>query len=663
MEKRFKVISPFEPKGDQPKAIRELSEGIKKGLRYQTLLGITGSGKTYTIAKVIEEVQKPTLVISHNKVLAAQLYHELKNFFPENAVEYFISYYDYYQPEAYIPSRDLYIEKDCSINPVIDRMRHSATVSLLTRRDVIVVSSVSCIYGLGSPDYYRNLSLRFQVGEEIERDEVIRKLVTLGYERSEYELKPGIFKVRGDVIDIFPADVEDHFIRIELFGDEVDSIVMLDYFNQKVLKEFDSYTVYPASHYATPYSRIVEAVHSIEKELGERIDYFLKEGKELEARRLEQRTRYDMELLLEIGHCKGIENYSRHLDGRKPGEPPFTLLDYFPDDFLVVIDESHVTIPQIKAMWRGDRARKYNLVEHGFRLPSAYDNRPLNFEEFLERVPQAIFVSATPGPFELEVSEKVVEQIIRPTGLLDPEVEVRKTEGQIDHLLSEIRERVNRNERVLITTLTKRSAEELTEYLLEKGIKAKYMHSEIDSVERVEIIRGLRSGEFDVLVGVNLLREGLDLPEVSLVAILDADKEGFLRSTTSLIQTIGRAARNVNGKVILYADRITPSMKKAIEETERRRRIQKEYNEKYGIMPQTVKRNLETSILEDAGVTPFYRIKVKEKERVPRTEEELLEEIARLEKEMREAAKNWEFERAAELRDKIKELRKLLIPA
>ncbi|GAB6076454.1 excinuclease ABC subunit UvrB [Desulfurobacterium crinifex] len=663
MEKRFKVISPFEPRGDQPKAIRELSEGIKKGLRYQTLLGITGSGKTYTIAKVIEEVQKPTLVISHNKVLAAQLYHELKNFFPENAVEYFISYYDYYQPEAYIPSRDLYIEKDCSINPVIDRMRHSATVSLLTRRDVIVVSSVSCIYGLGSPDYYRNLSLRFQVGEEIERDEVIRKLVTLGYERSEYELKPGIFKVRGDVIDIFPADVEDHFIRIELFGDEVDSIVMLDYFNQKVLKEFDSYTVYPASHYATPYARIVEAVQSIEKELEERIDYFLKEEKELEARRLEQRTRYDMELLLEIGHCKGIENYSRHLDGREPGEPPFTLLDYFPDDFLVVIDESHVTIPQIKAMWRGDRARKYNLVEHGFRLPSAYDNRPLNFEEFLERVPQAIFVSATPGPFELEVSEKVVEQIIRPTGLLDPEVEVRKTEGQIDHLLSEIRERVNRNERVLITTLTKRSAEELTEYLLEKGIKAKYMHSEIDSVERVEIIRGLRSGEFDVLVGVNLLREGLDLPEVSLVAILDADKEGFLRSTTSLIQTIGRAARNVNGKVILYADRITPSMKKAIEETERRRRIQKEYNEKYGIMPQTVKRNLETSILEDAGVTPFYRIKIKENERVPKTEEELLEEIARLEKEMREAAKNWEFERAAELRDKIKELRKLLIPA
>ncbi len=663
MEKRFKVISPFEPKGDQPKAIRELSEGIKKGLRYQTLLGITGSGKTYTIAKVIEEVQKPTLVISHNKVLAAQLYHELKNFFPENAVEYFISYYDYYQPEAYIPSRDLYIEKDCSINPVIDRMRHSATVSLLTRRDVIVVSSVSCIYGLGSPDYYRNLSLRFQVGEEIERDEVIRKLVTLGYERSEYELKPGIFKVRGDVIDIFPADVEDHFVRIELFGDEVDSIVMLDYFNQKVLKEFDSYTVYPASHYATPYSRIVEAVHSIEKELEERIDCFLREGKELEARRLEQRTRYDMELLLEIGHCKGIENYSRHLDGRKPGEPPFTLLDYFPDDFLVIIDESHVTIPQIKAMWRGDRARKYNLVEHGFRLPSAYDNRPLNFEEFLERVSQAIFVSATPGPFELEVSEKVVEQIIRPTGLLDPEVEVRKTEGQIDHLLSEIRERVNRNERILITTLTKRSAEELTEYLLEKGIKAKYMHSEIDSVERVEIIRGLRSGEFDVLVGVNLLREGLDLPEVSLVIILDADKEGFLRSTTSLIQTIGRAARNVNGKVILYADRITPSMKKAIEETERRRRIQREYNEKYGITPQTVKRSIDASILEDAGVTPFYRIKVKENERVPRTEEELFEEIARLEKEMREAAKNWEFERAAELRDKIKELRKLLIPA
>ncbi len=660
--KKFKVVSPFTPKGDQPKAIRELSEGIKRGLRFQTLLGITGSGKTYTIAKVIEEVQKPTLVISHNKVLAAQLYHELKNFFPENAVEYFISYYDYYQPEAYIPSRDLYIEKDCAINPVIDRMRHSATVSLLTRRDVIVVASVSCIYGLGSPDYYKNLSLRFTVGEEIERDEVIRKLVTLGYERSEYDLRPGIFKVRGDVIDIFPADTEDFFVRVELFGDEVDSIVMLDYFNQKLFKTFDSYTVYPASHYATPYSRIVEAVKSIEKELEERVAYFLKQGKELEARRLEQRTRYDMELLLEVGHCKGIENYSRHLDGRKPGEPPYTLLDYFPEDFLVVIDESHVTIPQIKAMWRGDRARKFNLVEHGFRLPSAYDNRPLNFEEFLQRVPQAIFVSATPGEFELSVSEKVVEQIIRPTGLLDPVVEVRKTEGQIDHLLSEIRERIKRNERVLVTTLTKRSAEELTEYLIEKGIRAKYMHSEIDSVERVEIIRGLRSGEFDVLVGVNLLREGLDLPEVSLVAILDADKEGFLRSTTSLIQTIGRAARNVNGKVILYADRITKSMKKAIEETERRRRIQEEYNKKHGITPQTVKRNLDSSILEDAGLLPFHKLKKKKGERIPRTEEELLEEIARLEREMKEAAKNWEFERAAELRDRIKELRKLLIP-
>ncbi len=661
--RKFKVVSPFQPKGDQPKAIRELSEGIRKGLKYQTLLGITGSGKTFTIAKVIEEVQKPTLVISHNKVLAAQLYHELKTFFPNNAVEYFISYYDYYQPEAYIPSRDLYIEKDCSINPVIDRMRHSATVSLLTRKDVIVVSSVSCIYGLGSPDFYKNLSLRFEVGEEIERDEVIRKLVTLGYERSEYDLRPGIFKVRGDVIDIFPADVEDHFIRVELFGDEVDSIVMLDYFNRSVLREFDSYTVYPASHYATPYSRIVEAVRSIEKELEERVDFFLKEGKELEAKRIEQRTRYDMELLLEIGHCKGIENYSRHLDGRKPGEPPFTLLDYFPDDFLVIIDESHVTIPQIKAMWRGDRARKFNLVEHGFRLPSAYDNRPLNFEEFLERVPQAIFVSATPGDFELSVSEKVVEQIIRPTGLLDPVVEVRPTEGQIDHLLSEIRERIKRNERVLITTLTKRSAEELTEYLLEKGVKAKYMHSEIDSVERVEIIRGLRSGEFDVLVGVNLLREGLDLPEVSLVAILDADKEGFLRSTTSLIQTIGRAARNVNGKVILYADRITPSMKKAIEETERRRKIQEEYNKKHGIVPQTVKRSIEASILEDAGVMPFYKIKIGKDEPLPKTEEEVLERIAQLEKEMKEAAKNWEFEKAAELRDKIKELRKLLVPA
>ncbi|MEO2069679.1 MAG: excinuclease ABC subunit UvrB, partial [Desulfurobacteriaceae bacterium] len=636
MERRFKVVSSFSPKGDQPKAIKELSEGIKKGLKYQTLLGITGSGKTYTIAKVIEKVQKPTLVISHNKVLAAQLYHELKNFFPENAVEYFISYYDYYQPEAYLPSKDLYIEKDCSINPVIDRMRHSATVSLLTRRDVIVVSSVSCIYGLGSPDFYKKLSLQFRVGEEIDRDETIRKLITLGYERSDYDLRPAIFKVRGDVIDIFPSDVEDHFIRIELFGDEVESISMLDYFNQRVLKEFNSYTVYPASHYATPYSRIVEAVRSIEKELEERVSYFLEQGKELEARRIEQRTRYDIELLLEIGHCKGIENYSRHLDGRKPGEPPYTLLDYFPDDFLVIIDESHVTIPQIKAMYKGDRARKFNLVEHGFRLPSAYDNRPLTFEEFLEKVPQAIFVSATPGEFELSVSSKVVEQIIRPTGLLDPIVEVRETNGQIDHLLSEIRKVIERNERVLITTLTKRNAEELTDYLLEKGIKAKYLHSEIDSVERVEIIRGLRSGEFDVLVGVNLLREGLDLPEVSLVAILDADKEGFLRSTTSLIQTIGRAARNVNGKVILYADKITSSMKKAIEETNRRRKIQEEYNKKHGIIPQTVKRNLDSSILEDAGLTIYC--KLKDSNTFPKSEEEVLREIAKLEKEMKEAA-------------------------
>ena len=663
MARKFKVVSPFRPKGDQPKAIRELSEGIKKGLKYQTLLGITGSGKTYTIAKVIEEVQKPTLIISHNKVLAAQLYHELKAFFPNNAVEYFISYYDYYQPEAYLPSRDLYIEKDCSINPVIDRMRHSATVSLLTRPDTIIVSSVSCIYGLGSPENYRELSLQFNLGEEVDREEVLRKLVALGYERSSYEVKPGIFKVRGDVIDIYPADQEEHFIRVELFGDEVERITMHDYFNQKVLKEFTSYTVYPASHYATPYAQILRAVEGIRQELKERIDYFLKEGKELEARRIEQRTLYDIELLLEVGHCKGIENYSRHLDGRKPGEPPYTLLDYFPKDFLVIIDESHVTIPQIKAMWRGDRARKYNLVEHGFRLPSAYDNRPLNFEEFLERVPQAIFVSATPGEFELSVSEKLVEQIIRPTGLLDPEVEVRPTEGQIDYLLSQIRERVKRDERVLITTLTKKSAEELTNYLIEKGIKAKYLHSEIDSVERVEIIRGLRSGEFDVLVGVNLLREGLDLPEVSLVAVLDADKEGFLRSRTALIQTMGRAARNVNGKVILFADRITKAMKEAIEETERRRKIQEEFNKKHGIVPKSVKRELEPSILEDAGLSALLKLKKKGIKEVPKSEEELLKEISRLEKEMMEAAKNWEFERAAELRDRIKELRKLLIPA
>ncbi|WP_456396796.1 excinuclease ABC subunit UvrB [Desulfurobacterium sp.] len=659
---KFKVKSPFKPAGDQPKAIKKLTEGLNKGLKYQTLLGITGSGKTFTIANVIEKVQKPTLVISHNKTLAAQLYHELKNFFPDNAVEYFISYYDYYQPEAYLPNRDLYIEKDCSINPVIDRMRHSATVSLLTRRDVIVVSSVSCIYGLGSPSFYSQLALRFTVGEEISRDDVIRKLVNLGYERSEFDMRPGIFKVRGDVIDIFPADVEDSFIRVELFGDEVDLITEQDYFNRKVIRSFDSYTVYPASHYVTPQEQLIRAVKSIEAELEDRIEFFLNQDKIVEAKRIEQRTRYDMELLLEIGHCKGIENYSRHLDGRQPGEPPFTLLDYFPKDFLVVIDESHVTIPQIKAMWRGDRARKFNLVEHGFRLPSAYDNRPLNFEEFLERLNQVIFVSATPGPFEMEVSEQIVEQIVRPTGLLDPEVEVRRTEGQMEDLLSEIRKRTAKNERVLVTTLTKRTAEELTDYLLDKGIRAKYLHSEIDSVERVEIIRALRLGEFDVLVGVNLLREGLDLPEVSLVAILDADKEGFLRSTTSLIQTMGRAARNVHGKVILYADRITDSMKRAIDETNRRREIQKVYNERHGIKPETVKRNIDSSILEDAGIAPLFKIKFKE-EKLPKTEEELFEEIARLEKEMKEAAKNWEFEKAAKIRDKIKELRKLIVPA
>jgi excinuclease ABC subunit B len=656
----FRIISEFEPSGDQPKAIEKLANGIEKGLKFQTLLGITGSGKTFTIANVIEKVQKPTLVISHNKTLAAQLYHELKHFFPNNAVEYFISYYDYYQPEAYIPNRDLYIEKDCSINPVIERMRHSATVSLLTRRDVIVVSSVSCIYGLGSPEFYSELALRFSVGEEIERTEVIRKLVNLGYERSDYEIKPGIFKVRGDTIEIYPADMEDYFIRIELFGNEIDSIEQVDYFNRRTVRQYTSYTVYPASHYVTPQEKLMMAIKSIETELEERIKFFKDNGKELEARRIEQRTRYDLELLMEIGHCKGIENYSRHLDGREPGEPPFTLLDYFPKDYLVIIDESHVTIPQIKAMWKGDYSRKFNLIEHGFRLPSAFDNRPLKFEEFLERLNQVIFVSATPGPFEMEVSEQVVEQIVRPTGLLDPEIEVRPTEGQMSDLLMEIKKRISKKERTLVTTLTKRTAEELSEYLIEKGIKTKYLHSEIDSVERVEIIRALRLGEFDVLVGVNLLREGLDIPEVSLVAILDADKEGFLRSATSLIQTIGRAARNVEGKVILYADRITKSMKIAIEETNRRRKIQEEYNREHGITPRTVKRKVDLSIMEDAGLQPFYTIKVNEE--IPSSEEELFARISELEKEMREAAKRWEFEKAAQIRDKIKKLRSILIP-
>jgi len=660
----FELVSPFTPKGDQPKAIRELVEGVKNGAKYQTLLGVTGSGKTFTIANVIKELQRPTLIISHNKILAAQLYSELKNFFPNNAVEYFISYYDYYQPEAYIPSRDLYIEKDCSINPVIDRLRHRATVSLLTRRDVIVVASVSCLYGLGSPEHYRELSLRFTVGEEINRDEVLRKLVSLGYERSPYQVKPGIFKVLGDTIEIYPADEEDVFVQIELFGDEVESIKTLTYFDRRVVKEWNSYTVYPASHYATPYEKIVRAAGEIEAELEERIRYFLSQGKELEARRIEQRTRHDLELLLEVGHFKGIENYSRYLDGRKAGEPPFTLLDYFPEDFLVIVDESHVTIPQIRAMWRGDRARKFNLVEHGFRLPSAYDNRPLSFEEFLEKIGQAIFVSATPGEFELSVSERVVEQIVRPTGLLDPEIEVRSSEGQIEYLISEIEERKKRGERVLVSTLTKRSAEELTEYLLERGIRAKYMHSEIDSVERVEIVRALRSGEFDVLVGVNLLREGLDLPEVSLVAILDADKEGFLRSRTSLIQTMGRAARNVNGKVILFADRVSRAMEEAIEESKRRRALQEEYNRKHKIVPKSTSRKLENSMVEEAGLF-FKKSKGKREDslsKLPKSEEELLKEIERLTKEMERAAKDWEFEKAAQLRDRIRELQRLLLP-
>ncbi len=651
----FKLKTKLKPKGDQPRAISELVKGLKSNFRFQTLLGITGSGKTFTIANVIKEIQKPTLVISHNKLLAAQLYHELKNFFPENAVEFFISYYDYYQPESYVPSRDLYIEKDCAVNPVIDRMRHSATVSLLTRRDVIVVSSVSCIYNLGNPASYRDLALRFEVGLEIDRDDVLRKLVNLGYERNDYEIKPGIFKVKGDTLEIYPADVEDRFIRVEFFGDEVESIELLDYFDKKIISVFTSYTVYPASHYVSSRESLSSAVRQIEADLEERVEFFLKQNRLVEAERLQRRTRYDIEMLLEFGHCKGVENYSRYFDGRKPGDPPFSLLDYFPDDFLVIIDESHVTVPQIKAMWRGDYSRKKNLVDYGFRLPSAFDNRPLKFEEFLERVPQAIFVSATPGEFELEVSQNVVEQIVRPTGLLDPKVYVRKTQGQMEDLLSRIRERVKRNERVLVSALTKKTAEELTQFLIERGIKAKYMHSDIDSVERVEIIRQLRSGEFDVLVGVNLLREGLDLPEVSLVAILEADREGFLRSKTALIQTMGRAARNVNGTVVLYADRVTEAMKEAIAETERRRKIQQEFNKKHGITPKPVKRSVEEGVLAWAG------LKESDKD-LPKTEEELFERIEKLEKQMKEAAKNWEFEKAARLKKEIKRLRRLILP-
>ncbi len=645
------------PKGDQAEAARKLQEGIIAGHRFQTLLGATGTGKTFTDALVVQEAQKPTLVIAHNKTLAAQLCSEFRALFPDNAVEYFVSYYDYYQPEAYVPQSDTYIEKDASINDEIDRLRHRATSALLERSDVLIVASVSCIYGLGSPEDYKGMTVSLKLGQEADRDGILRDLVRIQYVRNDIGFTRGTFRVRGDVVEIIPA-YEENVMRIEFFGDEVDRILEADAVTGEILEERESITIFPATHFITNEEKLKRAIVSIEEELEERLAFLRGRGKLLEAQRLEQRTRYDLEMLREVGYCQGIENYSRHLTGREPGEPPATLLDYFPPDFLIIIDESHVTLPQLHAMHAGDRSRKQNLVEYGFRLPSAYDNRPLTFNEFEAHVNQLIFASATPGRYEFDVSKQVVEQIIRPTGLIDPEITVRPTRNQIDDLLAEIQDRVRANERALVTTLTKKMAEDLTDYLVEVGVKARYLHSEVQTLERVEILRDLRLGEFDVLVGINLLREGLDLPEVSLVAILDADKEGFLRSETSLIQTIGRAARNVNGKVIMYADSITKSMERAIDETYRRRNIQTEYNRRYGITPKSVKKAIYdiTEMLKVAEDEPVYGL-----DETAMSHKEAAKLIRTLEDEMYKAAQALEFERAAELRDKIRDLGKRFV--
>ncbi len=655
----FKLVSDFKPTGDQPKAIKELVEGIRQGLRFQTLLGVTGSGKTFTMANIIAEVQRPTLVIAHNKTLAAQLCAEFKRFFPYNAVEYFVSYYDYYQPEAYIPESDLYIEKDSSINDEIDRLRHSATQAVMSRRDVIVVASVSCIYGLGTPEDYKRITLAIHRGEEIDREEMLLRLVEMQYERNDFALQRGKFRVRGDSIEIFPID-EEVIYRIELWGDEVDRILELDPISGEIRREMDYLYLFPATHYIAPWDKIERAIASIQEELKERVAFFEKQGRFLEAQRLKTRTLHDLEMIREIGYCPGIENYSRHFDGRLPGQPPYTLLDYFPEDFLLFIDESHQTIPQLHSMYEGDKSRKDALVEYGWRLPSAYDNRPLKFSEFEQKINQVIFVSATPGPYELAHSQKIVEQIIRPTGLVDPQVEVRPTKGQIDDLISEIRERVNRGERVLVTTLTIKMAEDLSEYLAEMGIKVHYLHSEIETLERVGILRDLRLGVYDVVVGINLLREGLDLPEVSLVAILDADKEGFLRSETSLIQMIGRASRHINGKVIMYADTVTESMRKAIEETNRRRMIQMRYNEEHGITPETIKKAVDDILQQKMIQEEKDRLKVREDAAKYVDVNYILSRIVELEREMKRAAGNLEFEKAAQLRDEIKRLKELI---
>ncbi len=656
----FKLVSEFQPKGDQPQAIESLSEGILEGAQNQVLLGVTGSGKTFTMANVIEKVQRPALVISHNKTLAAQLYGEFKELFPENAVEFFVSYYDYYQPEAYIPSTDTYIEKDTQINEVIDKMRHSATRSLLERNDVIIVASISCIYGLGSPEAYHGMLLYLEKGMDISREEILSKLVEIQYERNDIDFHRGTFRVRGDVIEVFPAHEESRAIRIELFGDEVEDISEIDPLKGRVIEPLDKVPIYPGSHYVTPPERLQKAIQSIREESKERVGWFKTQNRHLEAQRLEQRTNFDLEMLQELGYCQGIENYSRHLTGRKPGEPPPTLLDYYPKDYLLFIDESHVTIPQLIGMYRGDRSRKETLVEYGFRLPSALDNRPLMFEEFEKRVQQAIYVSATPSEYEMKKSlGKIVEQIIRPTGLSDPLLEIKPAKNQVDDLLEEIQKRVKKKERVLVTTLTKRMAEDLTEYYADLGIRVKYLHSDINTLDRVEIIRDLRLGKFDVLIGINLLREGLDIPEVSLVAILDADKEGFLRSEKSLIQTFGRAARNVNGQVILYADKMTGAMDQAILETNRRRKIQEEYNRVHRITPQTVKKSVRNILASIYGTDYFTIPAVSDVEEGYVSIKEIPTMIQKLKKEMKETASRLEFERAAEIRDRIHRLEEL----
>ncbi|MCV9884398.1 excinuclease ABC subunit UvrB [Metabacillus halosaccharovorans] len=658
MSDQFELVSKYKPQGDQPKAIQSLVEGIKQGKRFQTLLGATGTGKTFTVSNLIQEVNKPTLIIAHNKTLAGQLYSEFKEFFPNNAVEYFVSYYDYYQPEAYVPQTDTFIEKDASINDEIDKLRHSATSSLFERKDVIIIASVSCIYGLGSPEEYKELVVSLRTGMEIERNQLLRKLVDVQYERNDIDFRRGTFRVRGDVVEIFPASRDEHCIRVEFFGDEIDRIREVDALTGEIMGDREHVAIYPASHFVTREEKMEKAIKNIEVELEERLEDLRENGKLLEAQRLEQRTRYDLEMMREMGFCSGIENYSRHLTLRPAGSTPYTLLDFFPEDSLIVIDESHVTVPQIRGMFNGDQARKQVLVDHGFRLPSAKDNRPLRFEEFETHIENIVFVSATPGPYEIEHSPEMIQQIIRPTGLLDPTIDIRPIEGQIDDLIGEIQTRVEKNQRVLITTLTKKMSEDLTNYLKEIGIKVNYLHSEIKTLERIEIIRELRLGKYDVLVGINLLREGLDIPEVSLVAILDADKEGFLRSERSLIQTIGRAARNSEGHVIMYADKMTNSMEIAINETKRRREIQEEYNKQHGITPQTIQKEIRDAIratmaaedqeeYETNAASKLTKLTKKERDKV----------IAEMENEMKEAAKSLNFERAAELRDLILELK------